>query len=163
MGNAVIKSSGMKKVEDELQKCERKNKKLIGKVNSLKTKIDDLKENEAVNTSNVDCKEKISFLKTEMASVLTREKTLTKEISELKKKLMSVEKENENIKTQFAINDSNLKSELKKQQTREKKLIEVLKKRVLIQKKEINELKIDHVKNKEVATSQKEAHKKLSK
>ncbi len=163
MGNAVIKSSGMKEVENEIQKCEEKNKKLIGEVNSLKRKISDLKENEAVNTPNVECKEKISFLKTEMASVLTREKTLTKEISELQKKLMSVEKENENIKTQFAINDSNLKTELTKQQTKGKKLIEVLKKRISIQKKEINELKIDNVKNKEVATSQKEAHKKLSK
>ena len=65
MGNAVIKSSGMKKVEDELQTCERKNKKLIGKVNSLKTKIDDLKENdlEALNNICEECEKEEKSVK----------------------------------------------------------------------------------------------------
>ena len=53
MGNAVIKSSGMKEVENEIQKCEEKNKKLIGEVNSLKRKISDLKENEAVISDGI--------------------------------------------------------------------------------------------------------------
>jgi hypothetical protein len=63
---------------------------LISKVKSLKAKIENLKENEVASTPKIDCKEKISFLKNEIASVLAREEMLTNEVSDMRKKLKNI-------------------------------------------------------------------------
>lgn len=163
MGNAVFKTDGLKKVEDELEKCDQKNSKLIGDITILKTNIEALKENEAVNMKNNDCKQKISLLKTEVTTVLEKEKAFIKDVSELKKKLKTAEKEKENLKSQFAVNDTNLKTELRNQQTGDSKRIETLRKRVIDQNKKIKKLETDRDTNKKMSTDKNEEYKKLIK
>ena len=161
MGNAVFKTSGLKKIEEELSQCEQKNKSLTNEMNILKTKIENLKETEVVSINKNECKQKISYVREELTSALKKEGELKKEVLNLQKKLKTVEKEKEGLKKLFAVNDTNLKTQLDKEQENSKKLIEVLKAKINVQNKEINTLKINENKNGKVAARQKEEYSKL--
>lgn len=161
MGNAVFKTSGLKKVEEELSQCEKKNKELANEMNILKTKMEKLKETEAVSINKNECKQRISSVREELTSVLKKEGELKKEVLDLQKKLKTVEKEKEGLKKQFAVNDTNLKTQIDKEQESNKKLVEVLRAKINVQNKEINTLKINENKNGNVVVKQKEEYAKL--